>query len=396
MRYPAALLALALVSLAATAQPVTYQGVLNDNAAPANAEYDLLFRLYLDPGGATQVGGDVQAFSHPVLNGLLNIQLDFGPGAFDPALNAGQRFLEVQISPPEVGNYEKILPLQPITPAPLAIRALEELWSHDPLADIYSTGDGDSLLAFNTPAPLIPETYFNLHTPDTTTVQGLGVSTDNPQGSPAYFYQNGRATTHTRLDGLANTWTVRHNNLDTLNVAASGRVGIGTQAPATELDVGGVVTAAGFAYSSFQPRDYAISGVDFQPLSSDVRWIVRPSGAYYRDPDADSSFEMYAPVHLPDEARITTFAAYFYDNSGGVMVFSLYYKPHLSQTPVQLATLTSSGAQATIRGLLSNLATPHIVDNEANAYYVLAAAGDWDDSATRVTGARIRYTLTSP
>ncbi|MCA9275763.1 MAG: hypothetical protein KDA29_07040 [Phycisphaerales bacterium] len=49
----------AVLATIAHAEPFTYQGSLNDNGAPANGEYDLIFRLYDAASGGAQLGAQV-------------------------------------------------------------------------------------------------------------------------------------------------------------------------------------------------------------------------------------------------------------------------------------------------------------------------------------------------
>ena len=96
----------------------TYQGRLNNNAAPANGSYDFRFRLASDPNGNTYVGSPVQATGVSVSNGLFLATLDFG-GAF----TGGNYWLEVDVKTNSAVGYTVLSPLQGVTPTPYAVFA---------------------------------------------------------------------------------------------------------------------------------------------------------------------------------------------------------------------------------------------------------------------------------
>lgn len=117
------LAALLLTAAGATAQNVstfTYQGLLTDNAGPANGRYDLQFTLYGDAAGGSGVGGPVVAAPLGVTNGLFSVQLNFGSAAFTGA----ERWLQIGIrTNGSVGAYTALTPRQAVTPTPYAITA---------------------------------------------------------------------------------------------------------------------------------------------------------------------------------------------------------------------------------------------------------------------------------
>jgi hypothetical protein len=97
----------------------TYQGRLNDGAAPGTANYDFTFDLYDAAAAGSHVGSTVQKLNVPITNGLFTVTLDFGnqfPGA--------ARFLELGVRHAGVGGFTTLSPRQPITSVPYAIQAL--------------------------------------------------------------------------------------------------------------------------------------------------------------------------------------------------------------------------------------------------------------------------------
>jgi hypothetical protein len=76
--------------------------VTGDN--PANASFDMEFRLFSAAAGGAQIGPLLTRLNVPAIDGLFNVQLDFGPAQF-----AGDRqWLEVRSKPSGGGSYETL------------------------------------------------------------------------------------------------------------------------------------------------------------------------------------------------------------------------------------------------------------------------------------------------
>lgn len=100
---------------------ITYQGQLKDGDAPADGDYDFVFRLYDAAVGGVQVGSTFPLEDWPVADGLFTAQVDFGVGAF----NGEARWLEVAVRPwNSTGLHTPLTPRQPTTAAPVALYAL--------------------------------------------------------------------------------------------------------------------------------------------------------------------------------------------------------------------------------------------------------------------------------
>jgi hypothetical protein len=107
----------ATLLLAATSaiaqQPITYQGQLQQAGQPFDGETGMVFRLYDSVDGDNQIG-EAEVFSSvEVTDGLFQVELDFGAGAFD----GGARYLEIEVAGTVLGR-------QRITAAPVAEHAL--------------------------------------------------------------------------------------------------------------------------------------------------------------------------------------------------------------------------------------------------------------------------------
>ncbi len=154
----------------------TYQGQLKDDGHPADGLYDLQFSLY--DGAGTIVGGPITTEDQQVTNGLFNVVLDFGGSLF----TGDTRFLEIGVRPgASVDAFTVLWPRQELTPAPYASTAMQ-------------------------------------------TVGVDGHSLDAVDGSPTdavYVDANGKV------------------RMDEGDLVVHGKVGIGTDTPAYDLDVGG-------------------------------------------------------------------------------------------------------------------------------------------------------------
>jgi hypothetical protein len=120
-----ALVTLLIISgIAIAASPMgtgfTYQGFLKYAGEPANAAYDLEFRLYDADIDGSLIGSIITKENVNVSNGLFTVQLDFGTDAF----TGDARWLGIGVRPgADTGPYTELNPRQPLTPAPYALHA---------------------------------------------------------------------------------------------------------------------------------------------------------------------------------------------------------------------------------------------------------------------------------
>jgi len=95
------------------ASSFTYQGQLRQSGEHFIGMADLEFRLYDQLSGGTQIGSPQSLNAVPVEDGLFQVELDFGPTAF----NGSDRFLEVTV------DGAPLSPRQPVTATPYALLA---------------------------------------------------------------------------------------------------------------------------------------------------------------------------------------------------------------------------------------------------------------------------------
>ncbi|MBL8182870.1 MAG: hypothetical protein JNL64_14815 [Blastocatellia bacterium] len=108
----------------ATAQTssFTYQGKLTDSNINASGAYDLVFKLFDQPTGGSQIGSDFATDDVNVVSGVFSVTLDFGTAAFT---NGSARYLQIEVrTGASSGAYTVLTPRQLITSAPHAIKSL--------------------------------------------------------------------------------------------------------------------------------------------------------------------------------------------------------------------------------------------------------------------------------
>jgi len=97
----------------------TYQGQLQNNGALANGTYNLQFTLYTNSAGGTPVAGPVTNSAVSVGNGLLTVNMDFGPGPWNGQTN----WLQIGVESNGSSSFTPLSPRQQLTPVPYAIFA---------------------------------------------------------------------------------------------------------------------------------------------------------------------------------------------------------------------------------------------------------------------------------
>jgi hypothetical protein len=119
---PAAVLA-ALVT-AAGAEPITYQGRLENAGAPANGAFDLRFSLYDDatPGFPDTLYETITVSAVAVTDGVFTADLNFGDH-----FNGLPRWLSIEVRPAGGGAYTLLSPRQRLNDAPVARLAREAI-----------------------------------------------------------------------------------------------------------------------------------------------------------------------------------------------------------------------------------------------------------------------------
>jgi hypothetical protein len=189
--------------LAAQGTAFTYQGRLNNGAAPANGLYDFKFLLFDSINPNADFVGPITNSAVNVSNGLFTVALDFGEDVFRGHPNF---FLELWVRPTGAStDFFTLTPRQHITPTPYAIHA-------GTATTATSLVDGS-----------------------VSTVNGLGGDVTLMPGQNVVIFTNGNRVFISVPSGGSGPWEVAETNLYYEN----GFVGIGTIFPDRPLTITG-------------------------------------------------------------------------------------------------------------------------------------------------------------
>jgi hypothetical protein len=208
-------------SIDAPAAPVgsgfTYQGQLKVSGAPANGQFDFVFKLYDASAAGVQVGSTITREDVLVANGLFTTKLDFGASAF----GGGARWLDIAVRPgPSTGAVTPLTPRQELTPAPYA-KALPNVYT-DEGANFVGVGRNFRISG--------NEVFGVRYTGSANQYGGMYVETADAAGWPFYGYAtNGSFRAWTYYDGTSGDWYLYNAGIR-LHVPNEGGLRIGPAA----------------------------------------------------------------------------------------------------------------------------------------------------------------------
>lgn len=208
----------------------TYQGRLTNAGSPATGNYDLQFELYDALSEGTQVGPTLTQNPVAINAGGFTVMLDFGEGVFDGA----ERYLEIGVRTAGSGQAYTILsPRQAITSTPYSVRSMNA-----------AAADGLSVACVNC------VTSSQIETVDGAQVTGAIPVESVPLGSGNYI-QNAVALRKAGKNALqqAASFAVDGDGAIGGTLTVSGRIGIGTDIPATKLEVFTPINDYGFMHT---------------------------------------------------------------------------------------------------------------------------------------------------
>lgn len=407
---------LAASSSAILAQPMTYQGRLTDATVPATGSYDMIFRIYNAPSG-----GDLLATAPTVtvsaLDGLFLAMPEFPTGTFTGAT------VYLDISMRRVGDplYRRLGERQQVTPAPLALRSLNERWS--PLsATRIRTDEGVTSVVINDTTTTFADTVLMVTSATPAgSLGGMYVNTAPGDGVPYYGWSANRISlAEARVDATTNTFFLRSATSEWLRISSDGRVGIGTPPTAGErLRVNGNIVALGqvvaddviagddviatdtsfansFAYSTPKARSLSIPAEAFQAADSvnPGRFGSGVAGAYLEA--SVGAGGIATAVSLPQGATVVGFDAFVVDNSAAADLTIILYRRLFTSGYSAMASFTSSGASASVVTLSDNTISAPTIDNDNYFYTIWVYCDDWQGTLAHIKGVRIRYTISGP
>jgi hypothetical protein len=256
---------------------ITYQARIKLSGTPLNNSADFEFRLFDALSGGAQVGATQPINNLNVVDGQINVALNFGAAAF----NGDQRFLEIALrSPAGSGTFTTLAPRQPLTAVPYALYALSGPGSGGPWAvsgnNIFNTNTGN--VGIGTTGPThslhvrasIP--ILNIQDSDSTGAQQAGYVrfADSANTERGYVGFGSQLDTDLHLwnfyaDGKTFVRAGPGAAGGILTLTPDGLAGIGTATPTQKLHV------AGGAIMAQNSGDQA----DVLWLATDRSWVFR-------------------------------------------------------------------------------------------------------------------------
>jgi hypothetical protein len=371
----------------ASAQPVTFQGKLENGGLPVTGSYDMRFQAMTALTGGSPVGSPVAADGVSVSNGLFTAPLFFGSSVFTGA----DVFVQVSVRPAGSGSFTDLSPRQQVTPAPYAIKALNESWHS--AGGILSNDTSTFKVVINSASPFLGNDYFEVNVPSFQTgPAGMSVNAQNPGGEASYGYAvAGSSRGYTAFGAANSTWRLFLDGADRMTVSSfTGNVGVGTVlAPTERLEVSGNVKASAFRYAFTQARTLAVPPDAFHPAFFTDAGVFGGGLAFLGVP----SGSIVAPIYLPDGATITGMTLTFVDNSSADLTASVLSRPMTATGFIQAATVATSGASPSVRTV--SAAGSLVVDNTNSCLSVSINSTGWNSSTLFIRGVQVQYTVGS-
>ena len=150
-----------------------------------------------------------------------------------------------------------------------------------------------------------------------------------------------------------------------------------------------------FAFPSNTPAAVTnyltLTGLDFHPTSSDLKYSSTNGGIYATD--LVDGFGFYAAYHLPTGSSVTGIEFFFVDNSGeeDIALAAYRYTPSTNSS-YAISSTTTTGASRSMRSISLSSGLPFTISNSINAYR-LRVEFNAAAETQKLYGARITYTL---
>lgn len=383
-----------LLAVSAHAQPITYQGRLDDNGTAADGLYDFQFFVF-DAGGSPLSAG-IGLDDVPVTDGVFSVELDFFGYEYDV-----ETWLEIAVrDAASDGPFDTLNPRQPVRPAPAAIEHITEPWRRD--GNVLVADPSATQIVVNRSAPTTADAYYTLGLPTgASTVGGMVLITDDPTGLPYLALSAGDTGPSTGIivDGGTGETFIANDGGGVLVFSPEGDIGIGELNPQSTLDVSGDGTFSGplvaqdLTYTDPRTRTMSFPGSAFGSSSHDRSVSISGSARVF---DSRSTI-LDASVNFPDGATVTGVTFHVRDDSAAndLDFLRLLRIDFTTGSAQQLAGASSAGLTG-LNAIPANLSSSFLleIDNSRYGYY-LSAGNLWDGDIF-LLGATIEYSVSKP
>jgi len=200
-----------------------------------------------------------------------------------------------------------------------------------------------------------------------------------------YLTSTNAASTYLTQSNAANTYLTPTTG-DSSYINASG-----------DDTMSGTLTASNFSYSSSKTKYLNIPGAAFRPEgSAQILTTTASVGGEIYSNTAGSVY-VYAPVYLPDNAVITAFRFYYYDNSVGANINAYLTKMPIGSSTSEFLAYNYSPTDSPTIAFSDEFTSylPQTIDNQNNTYFVRVLFGT-NSSDLRLRMGRITYTVSNP
>ena len=138
-----------------------------------------------------------------------------------------------------------------------------------------------------------------------------------------------------------------------------------------------------------QGKQIVIGAADFIPSANEAYY---QDGAQFYKKNTASLFAFYAPVHLPQGAKVKSVTLYYLDNhSGGEVQFSLRRQDPSIHWSWTMCYYFTQGYSNSVRSQTITTISDNKIDNRKYSYYIQVYFSQ-PESLLRFFGVKIKYT----
>lgn len=365
------------------AEPITYQGRLDDNGVPAEGIYDFRFQLLGSPDAGPELTPTLSISDVPVNGGVFAVELDFPNFEFDV-----DSWLLIQLKKDAESGFTIFPDRVKITPAPQAVNHRLEPWAAS--GQNLTTGDGDTRVLVNREEPLTDAVYFTVGTPaGAGEPGGLYVLGAHPLAIPliGLFNDGGTNAVFHYFDGSSGEWRFS-NNGDRLIIEPGGEIVM-----SGNVTSGGVVAADDFTYNFARTGYVSVNCASFQPTNDGEDYFISDTSYF------NQAGQWVAGVQIPHGATVTNFwlVCRDLDDTTGMRAVLRRVDDFGNALEMARAETTAAFSSSIYVRLTDSTIDEPFINNAAYSYQVrVTGVPTLDSAAMRLARVRISYTMPGP